>query len=259
MNDTGKAVSSAITDVVPIDLLPLPYLELDWSGAISRANRRSLDLFGSDQGTLVGRRAWGLMAADEQEESCAAYCTAMETGEAPPVTMQSLFDSSGNFRSYELHRSVIRDGDGKPQGMRVIFVDVTEAQEALEATVAVTAWQENVIDSIGEALIVTDALGFINSANPLAEKLLGYEPGEMIGKAIEDGMPVLSFTSSEAVDPKLSLEIATHHHGVGTVLDRAGEPMELEISTAPVADKVSGIITGVVSVLRPIPHFAPHC
>ena len=70
------------------------------------------------------------MAVDEQDRSSAAFLSLMESGEDPPVMTHSIFDRSGSFRTYEFHRSLIRDVVGKPVGMRMICVDVTETARA---------------------------------------------------------------------------------------------------------------------------------
>ena len=55
-----------------IEGLSLPYLEMDASGIITRANRATLALHPLEHGALLGRMAWDLMATDEKEQSCAA-------------------------------------------------------------------------------------------------------------------------------------------------------------------------------------------
>ncbi|MEK7253370.1 MAG: PAS domain S-box protein, partial [Bacteroidota bacterium] len=44
-------------------------------------------------------------------------------------------------------------------------------------------------DYATEAILVTDSQGFILRANPSAEKLFGYEHGELTGKPVEVLIP----------------------------------------------------------------------
>ena len=102
------------------------------SGIITRANRATLALHHPEQGELIGKSAWDLLAIDEKNRSTAAFLSLMASGEDPPVICRSIFDCSGRFRTYEIHRTMIRTADGKPAGMRMIFMDVTERNNALE-------------------------------------------------------------------------------------------------------------------------------
>src|SRR5208282_1155512 len=95
-----------------IDELPLPYVEIDAHGFITRANRATLALHHPGQGDLIGKSAWDLMAVDEKDRSSAAFLSHMESGEDPPVIMRSIFDRSGSFRAYEFHRSLMHDAGG---------------------------------------------------------------------------------------------------------------------------------------------------
>lgn len=113
-----------------IDELPVAYVEMDAHGAVIRANRITRALHSSHAGELIGRVAWELMPTEEQDLSCAAFAKAMETGIDPPPVRRSIYTSCNAFRVYDLHRNLIRDADGKPTGMRVVSVDVTEAVTA---------------------------------------------------------------------------------------------------------------------------------
>ena len=65
-----------------------------------------------------------------------------------PSSPRSIFDRSGSFRTYEFHRSLIRDGDGKPAGMRMVCVDVTETARALEEARRARQWLESALASL---------------------------------------------------------------------------------------------------------------
>lgn len=252
MNDFPEAGPPANNppDAEIMNDLPLPYIELDAHGIVTRANRATLALHPPDRGELIGRMAWDLMAADEKDPSCAAYFSTIESGENPPVVRRSLFDRSGQFRTYEMHRSLIRDAQGNPTGMRMICVDVTEAKQALEDTSLNRFWLESIVDSMPEAVIVTDAVGFIRLVNPAAAALLGRKAAELTGMLIEQGVPILSSGpgSDSALNFNRSLEEPAK--GVATVLDYERRELCVEFRTAPIFNKENGSTTGVVAVLR---------
>jgi len=233
-----------------IEELPVAYIELNAEGIVLRANRAARALYPHEHGKFIGETLWNLMAADEREISRAAFLKIMESGENPPTVRRTIYTSAGGYRTFELHRSLRRGGEGQVAGMRMVSFDVTEAQLAHEAAHQARQRLESVLASVAEAVIVTDVLGFVCSVNPAAEEMLGWKAEEMAGKVIEKGMPMLSYISAEhkTLTHRIALEKRTR--GIATVVDRNHCQLRVEITTSPIVDKDNGITTGVVSVLR---------
>jgi PAS domain S-box-containing protein len=234
----------------PFDELPLPYVEVDARGVITRANRASLALHHLECGQLIGKMAWDLVAADEKDTSFAAYCSSLESGEEPAMVRRSLYDRSGRYRCYEIHRSLVRDAKGDSAGMRMLCVDVTEAKKALEDARSTGIWLRSVMDSICEAIIVTDSVGFIRSVNPAAEALLGRQAAELAGMPIEEGLPILAYLSGDRTELTFTMSLESPSRGIATVLDRKRGEIHVGIGTSPIVEKETGSTTGVVLVLR---------
>ncbi len=239
---------------VAIDELPVPYVEVNLQGEISVANRAAHERFATNGEPLIGRFAWQLMANDEKDISFARYFSAIQTGQAPPAVCRPLFDRSGEFRTYQLNLSLIRDGEGNPGGVRIVLLDVTETHNALDAAIRSATWTESVIDSAPEAILVTDTVGFICSLNPAGEKLLNCKADTMTGKLVEEGLPLLTYSSSDSDAEQLSHLIALERptRGVATIRDAAGRALQIEIGTSPMTEKDTGSTVGVVAVLRKI-------
>ena len=233
------------------DELPVAYLEIDAKGVILRANRTALALLPHETDALVGETVWNIMAADETEMSRAAFFKIMASGENPSPIRRSFYTCTGEFRTFELHRSLIRDAQGRPAGIRTVSFDVTEAQIAHEETQQARQWLESVLASITEAVMVTDALGFVCFVNPAAEELVGWSAPELIGKVIEKALPRLSYTSADGNPLSYRTVLERRTKGVATLLDRERRELRVEISTSPVFDRDRGFTTGVVTVLRP--------
>lgn len=252
MNEILEAApaTAASAFLLDIDDLPLPYLEMNARGTITRANRATLALHHPEQGELIGKSGWDLMALDEKDLSCATFLSHMASGEELPVIPRSLFDRSGTFRVYEIHASLIRDAEGKPAGMRMLCVDVTGARKALEDARRDCQWLESAIQSLSEAFILMDALGTIRSMNRAAEELSGWCACDLTGMAIEKLLPVQAFPpgSSTLLDYRAMLEGACR--GIAGVLTRERKELRVEISTSPVADRESGSVSGVAVLLR---------
>jgi len=249
-NSSTSAPGEVDAPCDPFDELPVAYVEIDAKGAIVRANRLTRSLHSSHSGELIGKRAWELMPADEREQSCAALMTAIETGEDPPVSRRSIFTSSDAFRVHELHQNMIRDAQGHAVGMRVVTVDVTEAHKAREEAERARQWLESVLASMGETVIVTDALGFIRTVNSAAEELFGWKAAELLGKAIERALPVLKFVSDDNTRLDFTMALDSRKKGLATILDKERREVKVEINTSPILDKESGFTSGVVTVMR---------
>jgi PAS domain S-box-containing protein len=104
--------------------------------------------------------------------------------------------------------------------------------------------------SLSAAVIVTDALGFIRTLNPAAEKLLGWKAEELIGKVVERALPVLSYVFDGKKQPEFTMALNEGSRGIATMLDRESRELLVEIGSSPIVNRVSGNTEGVVSVLR---------
>jgi PAS domain S-box-containing protein len=251
MSQTGfipiPADSAAI---LAIDDLPVPYLEIDIRGVITRANRATLALHHPKQGDLIGKTAWDMMALDEKDCSHAAFRALMRSGGDPPVITRNIFDRSGSFRTYRFHRTLMYDAAGMPAGMRMVAVDVTESTKALEEAQSTHHWLENAMASVTEAIFLVDALGVIQSMNAAAEKLSGFNAGELIGKPVEEASPLVDYRPLDGMPFSHLAAIERPCRGVATLLNRKQESVKVEMSTSPIIDQKSGSIIGVVAMLR---------
>jgi PAS domain S-box-containing protein len=241
------AAPSAMLD---IDEIPLPYAEVDTCGIIIRANRAALALHHPQQGNLIGKSGWDLMAAGDKNLSSAAFLLQMTSGDDPPVIVRSLFVRTGSFHTYQIHRSLIRDAHGMPAGMGMVFVDVTGAKKQLDDACRSLGWLENAIASLPEAVVLTDPLGFVRSVNRAAEKLFRRTAQDLSGRIIEEAMPVLAY--QPIVGPPLDRRVAIEMRckGIATLFLGERQEVRVEISTSPVLDKNSSSVVGVAAILR---------
>lgn len=163
---------------------------------------------------------------------------------------RTLFSERGRFRTYEMLRSLIHDDAGKAVGMRCAIVDVTEAVAAHKEAHRSRLWLESVLESVADAVIVTDALGFVRFVNRAAEELSGWKAEDLFGKVIEKGLPLLSYEALEGGPINHNLALVVRCKGIATVVDRERNSLRVEISTAPIVDKENGFTVGVVTVMR---------
>ncbi|OYT92023.1 MAG: hypothetical protein CFE43_10700 [Burkholderiales bacterium PBB3] len=152
-------------------------------------------------------------------------------------------------------RVLARDTHGKATRMMGIRLDITErklAEEKLrlsEENLAIT------LQSIGDAVIVTDASGNINRMNPTAERLTGWTLPQALGNPLTDVFQIINAqTRLPAVNPvHLVMEkgevvgLANHT----ALLARDGHEYQIFDSAAPIRDR-NGQIVGVVLVFSDV-------
>jgi PAS domain S-box-containing protein len=248
----GDRCVAAHAQTDPFDEIPVAYVEVDGRGVITRANRAARSFHSGWEEAMVGRSVFDFSPAEEVDADREAFFAMLEAGEEPPVARRALYRVSGGFRIVELHRSLIRDAEGCSAGVRSVSIDVSETHMAHEEDRRARLWLESIVESISEAVIVTDALGFVRSMNPAAERLFGYEAKELMGKPIEKGLPILCFCDSSAPAPSFSMAMEKPFRVPVTMLDHDRQEMKVEISSSPILDKENGYTVGVVSVWRKI-------
>jgi PAS domain S-box-containing protein len=254
MNETSviRPGSAESANSLEIDELPLPYVEIDARGVITRANRAARALHHPEQGELVGMTGWTLMAMDEKEFSSAAFHSQMASGQEPPVMCRSIFDRSGRFRTYEFHRSLMRDPEGRPAGMRLVFADVTEPKKAFDDAQHEQHWLESALSSLPDAVILTDILGVVRFVNPAAEELSGFAANELAGKVFDEAMPMLAYEALDGVALDRRTAIERRCRGIATLVLRNGKKVEVEMKTSPIIDKDTGSVSGVAAIIRKV-------
>jgi PAS domain S-box-containing protein len=219
-------------------------------GESLRANRAALALHHPEQGDLIGSSGWDMLAIDEKDRSSAAFLSLMASGEQPPVICRSIFDRSGRFRTYEIYRSMIRKSGAKPAGVRMIFMDVTERKNALEEARRTCQWLESAMQSVVDAVILTDALGVIRSVNPAAERLSGWSANELMGMAIDEVLPIEARPCGGQAVLSLQVMLELPCSGMATLITRERQQIKVETSTSPILDKNNGSVSGVAAILR---------
>jgi len=116
-------------------------------------------------------------------------------------------------------------------------------------------WLVTTLKSIGDAVIATDAGGFITFMNPVAEALTGWNQEDAAGKPLKKLFNIINEeTGKQAEDPatrvlREGVVVGLANHTV--LVARDGTKYPIDDSGAPIRDD-KGNITGVVLVFRDI-------
>jgi diguanylate cyclase (GGDEF)-like protein/PAS domain S-box-containing protein len=145
---------------------------------------------------------------------------------------------------------VVRDQNGRVCGFEGTLTDITERKKAETAVFQAKERAQVTLQSIGDAVITTDAQGRIDYLNPVAESLTGWENREAQGRLIGDVLTVVDETTREAGESPLArclregqvLGLAEH-----TVLvNRRGQEIAIQDSAAPIRDRAGNLIGAVM-------------
>ena len=207
------------------------------------------------------------------------YASAAQIAEVPAASLYwnpadrdsylRRMDSEGEIRNVEcvLRRKngsmlivvengrVVRDKQGHICGYEGTISDITDRKNAETEVFQAKERAQVTLQSIGDAVITTDAEGRIDYMNPVAESLTGWESREArtqyIGAVL---MVVDEATNQPAESPVMrclregqALGLAQHTVSV----NRRGQQIAIQDSAAPIRDR-AGILIGVVLVFHDI-------
>jgi PAS domain S-box-containing protein len=114
--------------------------------------------------------------------------TVIRTGQTLEREEPSI-DPSGNMRWMYTTKVPLRDGRGNITGLVGISRDMTEHRRALEEIERLKYFNENIIQTMSEGILMEDADGLVSFANPAVEAMLGYSKDEMIGQPMVSFLP----------------------------------------------------------------------
>jgi PAS domain S-box-containing protein len=131
-------------------------------------------------------------------------------------------------------------------------------QQLQQANVTLQISEEKLavtLDSIGDAVIATDAEGRVTRLNPLAERLTGWKQAEATGRPVDE---ILDIINPETRQPFPIPVTATLAHGTTqgmanhtVLIARDGSECAIADSCAPIRDR-AGVVIGAVVVFRDV-------
>jgi PAS domain S-box-containing protein len=147
------------------------------------------------------------------------------------------------------------DALGTPLRMAGTLQDVTERKVAEQTLRRSEESLATTLQSIGDAVIATDALGHVARMNPTAERFTGWSIAEALGRPLTEVFRIVSAHTREPLtDPVRRVlergEIVGLGNGVALIARDGGE-RQIADSAAPIRDP-SGAITGVVLVFSDV-------
>jgi diguanylate cyclase (GGDEF)-like protein/PAS domain S-box-containing protein len=239
---------------------PLGICLSDEAGRCIYANVAYLEMTGLTPEQARGSRWSGSLHPEDRERVDAAWLDAVKATR-PFRTEVRMQRPDGVTVWVRLHASTAR-GEGGSSTTLLLADDITErkaAESALrraeEALHAAREHAQVTLDSIGDAVLVTNRAGTVTYLNREAEALTGWSHEAAQGQPLAAVFQIIDGTSRNVAPNPADRAIAgdcTVELAIGCVLIRRdGREIEIEDSAAPIHNR-DGAVTGAVIVFHDV-------
>ncbi len=160
---------------------PSMYFTVEGTGKVLSVNPFGAEQLGYTVAELVGRPVLDVFHPDDREEVSGQLAACMQT---PNRIVHWEFRKVRKDGSILWVREAARAVHGGNESPIVLIVceDVTVRKQAEERLQELSEFNESIIQNMAEGLIVVDGQGCITFVNPAQATLMGYGPGELIGR-----------------------------------------------------------------------------
>ncbi|HEX4934093.1 MAG TPA: PAS domain-containing protein, partial [Gemmatimonadaceae bacterium] len=173
---------------------------LDRSWRYVYLNTQAGRLLGRSPESLLGKHIWTEFPDGVGQPFHLAYERAMSTGET--IALEEYYPPFGRWFENRIYPS--------PEGLTIYFHDVTERRRAQDALRATAEDLLVTLQSVGEAVITTDASGRVRRLNPAAERMTQWRSTDAAGVELAS---VVSLLDAAPTDVEALLRSARHTAG----------------------------------------------
>lgn len=150
----------------------------DLTGRYLFANKRFLEAFQLDAEQITGSNDFDLFPEAFAGSLWSGDLEAIRSGDLREC--EHLFERDGSKYIYKTVHQVLRNTEGKPEVIITETEDITRKRHA-EDQLRIAA---RVFENAGEAIVITDARGRIQSVNETFSAITGYRMEEAIGQTV---------------------------------------------------------------------------
>jgi diguanylate cyclase (GGDEF)-like protein/PAS domain S-box-containing protein len=144
----------------------------------------------------------------------------------------------------------VRDPGDRITGYEGTIANITERKRAEQAIFAEKERAQVTLQSIGDAVISTDAEGRIEYINPVAETLTAWSLAEARGRPIGDVLNLVNEITREPIENPLVCALGRGETGPAAdhsvLLTRTGQEVAIQESAAPICDRQGRVIGAVI-------------
>ncbi|MDT7603978.1 MAG: hypothetical protein QOF61_1975, partial [Acidobacteriota bacterium] len=207
-------------------------------GTILWANRAELELLGYTRDEYIGHHINEFHADKDAIQDILARLT---RGEELHGYEARLKCKDGSIRHVAINSNVYWEGE-RFVHTRCFTRDISERRRAEDAL----RFQAQLLDTVEQAVVATDAQGAITYWNKFAEKLYGWSAAEAIGRNILEITPT-DATREQAAEIMSRVAAGESWAGEFTVRHKDGTTFPAMVTDTPISDE-RGTVVGVVGV-----------
>ncbi|MFZ5584938.1 MAG: sigma 54-interacting transcriptional regulator [Thermodesulfobacteriota bacterium] len=171
-----------------VDAMPQCLFRCDRQGRLTFANRAFLAQAGVELDQCLGRPVYDYLDPGLTEMNQAEDRDILANG----VTLDSVQrhgDGSGGECFREMVKNPVRDSQGGIEGIQGIFWDVTPREQAMAQLAQTKALFETVLQSVPSGILAVDDNLRLTLVNRMAEEIMGFMAGEVLGRLVTDVIP----------------------------------------------------------------------
>lgn len=210
--------------------------ETDRLGNYTYVSPRARDLLGYEPSGLIGQSAVSLMVPADSSRN-------MEKNRQ--YTVETRFDDDINTYVHRNGSKVIlessgkafADNTGKLAGFRGVARDITERVATEAARKKSEERFRNLVETTSDLISEIDAKGIFTYVSPQVSDLLGYTPGELVGKRFTATMPHSEAEAMETLFAEVVEKGAPIHSMININLHKEGRTVVFESNAVPFYDK----------------------
>lgn len=236
-----------------IDQIHDSVIATDMLGIVNSWNKGAERLFGISKDKALGEHI-GFICPTEEREFLQKNAIAPLLDKGFHDVRVRMLGKKGIFHAH-LSLSLLYDDQHKPEGMIGYLIDISSQIEADQALKVSEKNLEITLNSIGDAVIVTDTNQCITRMNKVAEQLTEWPQDQAIGTPVDKVFNVCNTKTGNVVANPVSRVIAgkeTIQLAEGSsLITRSGSRLQIADSAAPIIDEANQFI-GVVLVFHDV-------
>jgi len=182
-----------------VDNNPYGIQEIDTSGTIIFANKAHHEMYGCEQGYLIGRSITDFLIPGTQHDALPGYLEQLVKNQPPPTPYhQKILTKQGKERDIEVVWNYLRDSKGGVRGFLSILTDITERKRDEEALKQSEEKFRLLFDTMLDGFALHEMI-FDDEGNPVDyrflevnaafEKLTGLTRDKVIGRTVLEVLP----------------------------------------------------------------------
>ena len=240
-----------------IDLVQVLIVVLDREGRVKLVNRKACEVLGRTKKELVGGDWFALCLPAAVRDGARDVFGRLMQGrmEAAEYHENAVVTPDGTERMVGWRNTVLHDGRGQPSGTLSSGEELSERLATEQALRDSEAKKAAILESAVEGIVTIDDEGMIESFNPAAARIFGYEEGEVVGRNVKLLIPPPHRDRHDGylkryLETGVATIIGTSREMTGVRKDRTEFPLELSIGEVRVGDR--RIFTGLIRDLTPM-------